>query len=128
MSHAIEILAALDKSFQGRRDHGSIRGADYDIVWAFGPRRMNDGCKLNVLTIHCIELAEEIRGTGVLTEVIERLRTGDPAPRIPLRYLMFQECGPGLSRLLERLKFKKYIIGHTIDFWTPITGQKELGL
>lgn len=135
MNQAFEMIAALEREFDLRlgtypiRWHtGIIAGADYHLAWRYGDRRLGDECRTHVLTVEAIEIAEEARGTGIVTEFIERMLTGDPTPRIPCRFLHFKECGPGLSRLLERLHFHRHPVGPSADYWHPVTGQKELPL
>lgn len=91
-------------------------------------RRLGDTVCDNVLSVEAIEVAEPFRGQGLVTTMIAMLLEGEPAPRIPLRFLHFKDCGPGLSSLLSRLHFHRYLIGGSVDWWRPVTGQKELPL
>lgn len=98
------------------------------IAWTFHWRRLSGIARPKVLTVAGIEICEDLRHKGILTSLVRQLLTGDRCPRVPLAHLHFQDCGPGLSRLLEREGFTRYEIGNSVDWWTPITGQKELGL
>jgi hypothetical protein len=139
MNHALEMISGLDFQWEWsargrdwqpptRELSSTITGLDYFLAWKFGERRCGDHVFADVLTIESIELAEEIRGTGICTEFITTILEGDPAPRIPLKVLYFKECGPGLSRLLERLHFHRHPVGPAMDYWHEVTGQKELPL
>jgi hypothetical protein len=82
-----------------------------------------------VLSIKGIELHEKLRGRGICTSMVHQIVEGSVGgPSIPLAYLHFQECGEGLSRLLEREHFHRYELGCAVDWWRPINGQKELAL
>lgn len=135
MNHALEMIAALEGRLRGVVLSGTlvakvgiIADPDYHMAYRFGDRRLGDVCRDRVLTIQAIEIAEEIRRTGIVTEFVERLLFQDPSPNIPLAYLHFQECGPDMSRLLERLNFHKHPVGPGQDYWHEVTGQKELPL
>lgn len=135
MNHALEILSALEHQFSIRVGGYPIRwytgilsGPDYHLSWKYGDRRCGEQVLSEVLVIESLELAEEIRRTGIVTELVTRILEGDPAPRIPLKAILFQECGPDLSRLLERLNFHRNPVGNTADYWHLVTGQKELPL
>lgn len=129
MNQALEMISALERQFADRAwRRGIVEAEDYHLAWRFDARRCGDKVLESVLIIEGIEIAEECRGTGVVTEFITRILQGDPAPRIPLKVLYFKECGPGLSRLLERHHFHKHPVGPSQDYWHAVTGQKELPL
>lgn len=126
---ATRIWAHLQDDYRNRfwrRNHTFTQ--DYSFHWCFGDRRLSDKRRENVLTIEVVDLPEHLQGQGVMTSLITMIRESDTPPWIPLKFLHFQECNTDFGRLLEQLHFHRYHIAQAIDWWLPITGQKELVL
>jgi len=101
---------------------------EYTFFCSFGPRRLSDECRDGVLSVEAVHLASHLQNKGIMTHLIVLIREDGTPPRIPLRFLHFQECNTDFGRLLKRLHFHRYQIAQATDWWLPITGQKELPL
>lgn len=125
-SLAHQMTRALYQTYAGRR-RGIINAPDYSLAWRFhAQRRLSGESRPAVLSIEAIELASHYRRQGVLTAFVRHILEGDEPPGIPLRYLHFQECNADLGHALRKLHFHRYEIGQAVDWWRPVTGQKEL--
>ena len=123
---AREILDRLYDAYT-RRKGLHILADDFHIAWRFHKERnLSFIRRENVLTIQAIHLAAQHRRRGILTSMVKEILEGDQEPPIPLQFLHFQECNEHLGAALSKLHFHRYEIGQTVDWWHPVTGQKEL--
>lgn len=135
MNHALEIMSALERGINRRIPghpvawfSGNITGADYHLWWRLGPQRLGDKVYDRVLTLEDVWLNPELQRTGIMSEFIERMLTGDPAPQIAMTHLHFKGCNMVMASILRDRHFTPYCIGDRCDAWHAVSGQKELPL
>ncbi|MBD9511591.1 hypothetical protein IB265_33075 [Ensifer sp. ENS10] len=128
---APSIIKALEDSFylwsadRGRSGH--ISNSRFNLVYTFGDRRLGNAAAVpQVLTITKFWIHPDFSRQGNATEMIRIILEGDPAPRIPIKFLHFCGCNDDMARICSRLHFHRYQIGDRLDYWHAVTGQKEL--
>ncbi|MBA8881662.1 hypothetical protein [Phyllobacterium myrsinacearum] len=92
---------ALDaEAFRGVR---GIQDGAWHVNWSVRSYRINDKVEDNVLVIHAIEIAEQYRRQGYLTEVFQAIIDQGEIGQQKFNFILFENCG---EHLLECLRTK----------------------